>query len=196
MIVVDVEATGTDPWKHSILSIGAVEFEKPERQFYEECRMFEGAHVMKEALEVNGFTQKEISDKNKKTDGEVVQAFLAWAFDAKDHTFAGHNPIFDFSIIRLTAERYHIDFSLAHRTIDTHSICFARMILNGATPPAEKGRSALNLDTVLEYVGLPSEPKPHNGLRGAILEAEALSRLLRDVPLFDEYKNLPVPWKV
>jgi len=39
MIVADIEATGLDPRKHSILSIGAVDFEHPERQFYGECRI-------------------------------------------------------------------------------------------------------------------------------------------------------------
>ena len=35
MIVVDVEASGTDERGHSIVSVGALELEKPGRQFYE-----------------------------------------------------------------------------------------------------------------------------------------------------------------
>ena len=38
MIVLDIETTGTDPRFHSIASIGAVDFDEPERgEFYEEC---------------------------------------------------------------------------------------------------------------------------------------------------------------
>jgi hypothetical protein len=55
MIVCDCEFSGTDPILHSLVSIGAVDFLDPSRQFYAECRIWEGAHVMDEALEVNGF---------------------------------------------------------------------------------------------------------------------------------------------
>ena len=40
MIVVDVEASGTEPHKHSIVSVGALELEKPDRQFYGECKVW------------------------------------------------------------------------------------------------------------------------------------------------------------
>jgi len=42
MVVVDVETSGLDPQKYAMLSIGAVDFENPERQFYAECRAFDG----------------------------------------------------------------------------------------------------------------------------------------------------------
>ena len=60
--------------------------------------------------------------------------------------------------------------------------------------PQKHNHSALNLDTILVYVGLLEEPKPHNGLRGAKLEAEAFSRLFYDKPLLEEYRSFPIPW--
>ena len=57
MIVVDVETSGLDDEKNSLLSIGAVDFYNPKNQFYGECRVREGAEVNPEALEVNGFTE-------------------------------------------------------------------------------------------------------------------------------------------
>jgi DNA polymerase III epsilon subunit-like protein len=68
MMVVDVEASGTEYQKHSIVSIGAIDFDRPENRFYAECKLWEGAHVMEGALEVNGFTEAEITDPTKKSE--------------------------------------------------------------------------------------------------------------------------------
>ncbi|MDP3996759.1 MAG: 3'-5' exonuclease [bacterium] len=192
MIVVDVETTGTDPHVHGIVSVGAVDLASPERRFYDECRVFEGAHVMEEALGINGFTEKEIHDPSKKTEEQVLRSFIPWAMDTDDHTLAGHNPIFDISMLQTAAKRYGLDWPFPHRSIDSHSVCFAHMIWKGKKPPTEKGRTALNLDSVLKYVGLPPEPRPHNGLQGALRAAEALSRLLYGKGLLPEFEKCPI----
>ena len=61
MIVVDVETTGLYPNKNSIVSIGAVDFLNPVNTFYQECRIWRGAKISDQALEVNGFTKKQIT---------------------------------------------------------------------------------------------------------------------------------------
>ena len=80
MIVIDVETTGVIPTKHSILSIGAIDFNNPENQFYEECRIWDGAQVMQDgeegmlsALKINGFTKEEIRDSKKKSQKQVLE---------------------------------------------------------------------------------------------------------------------------
>ena len=40
MIIVDVETTGIDPEKHSIVSIGAVDFSNPSNEFYMKIPLF------------------------------------------------------------------------------------------------------------------------------------------------------------
>lgn len=45
MIVIDIEASGTNYEKHSIVSIGALDFDNPENRFYEECRIWEAKDV-------------------------------------------------------------------------------------------------------------------------------------------------------
>ncbi|MSR78577.1 MAG: hypothetical protein EXS59_00310 [Candidatus Taylorbacteria bacterium] len=192
MIVIDVEASGVSPEKNSLVSVGAVDFANPDRRFYEECRIWDGAHVDKDALAVNGFTREQISDTKKKSDREVVLDFLEWINNSEEKTIAGHNPSFDRDFLQATAYRYHINWPLAHRTIDLHSVCYFDMIRKGITPPTLHGHSALNLDAVLRYVGIPDEPKPHNALTGALVETEAFSRLFYGKSLLPEFTSYPL----
>ena len=67
MIILDIEASGTNYEKHSIVSIGAFDFDNPSNRFYEECRVWDGANIDEDALEVKGFTEAELRDPNKKT---------------------------------------------------------------------------------------------------------------------------------
>jgi DNA polymerase III epsilon subunit-like protein len=197
MIVLDVEASGTEYHVHSILSIGALELEKPENQFYEECRIWDGAHIMDEALEVNGFSMEEATDPNKKSEGELVRAFLAWCNGVKERTLVGQNVSFDRDFVKAAAGRAHIDYDLAYRTIDTHTLAWMHMIKAGLAPPIDpvKQHSKLNLDAVLNYVGIPNEPEPHNALTGAMSHAEVTSRLLYDKPLLKEFSEFKIPWE-
>jgi DNA polymerase III epsilon subunit-like protein len=45
MIFVDLETTGTDTRSHGILSIGAIEYENPDNQFYGECQLAAGLSI-------------------------------------------------------------------------------------------------------------------------------------------------------
>lgn len=193
MVIVDVEASGVSPEKDSLVSVGAVDFVNPQNRFYEECRIWDGAHIEEEALEVNGFTREQITDPKKKTDREVVIAFLAWLENIEEKTIAGHNPSFDRDFLQATAYRYHINWPLAHRTLDLHSVCYFDMLQTRVKPPLIHGHSALNLDAVLRYVGIPEEPKPHNALTGALAETEAFGRLFYKKPFLEEFLKYPFP---
>ena len=196
MLVVDIEASGTEYNKHSIVSIGALDIENPEMQFYEECRIWEGAHIMEEALAVNGFTEAEITDPDKKTEGEITRMFLEWSQHMGDRTLAGQNVSFDRDFLKAAAEREGLSWDLAHRTIDTHSLCWMHMVKGNMQPPIdpEHPRSALNLDAVLHYCGIPEEPQPHNALTGAKSHAEVISRLLYGKKLLPEFEHYDMPW--
>ena len=196
MLVVDVEASGTEYHTHSIVSIGAVNSAKPDDRFYAECRIWDGAKIMEGALEVNGFTEAEITDPNKAAEAEIIQAFLEWTQHLSDRTITGQNPSFDRDFIRAAAGRAGLSWDLAYRTIDTHSLCWMHIIKQGNEPPVSKQhrRSDLDLDAVLQYCGIPEEPQPHNALTGALCHAEVVSRLLYDRPLLPEFSHLPIPW--
>lgn len=194
MVIVDVETTGTDPRVHSLLSIGAVDFETGE-EFFEECRAFQGAKVEAEATAVNGISEKEAFSEVKQSDKELVEHFFLWLSKSEDHTIAGQNPHFDTSFIIAAAERYHLNYSIPKRVVDLHSVTWAHMILKGGKPPIASKRSDLNSDKIMEYVGIPAEAHPHIAIGGAKIEAEAFSRLLREKPFYeDQYSKFLIPW--
>lgn len=194
MIIVDVEASGTEPQRHSIVSVGAFDFDNPTNQFYDECRIWDGAHVMPEALAVNGFSDEEIRAPHKKTETELARAFIAWGLETTEHTFAGQNPSFDREFLRAAAARGHVDWPFAYRTIDTHTLAFMHMSKRGLAIPRVNKRTALDLDAILRYCGIPEEPSPHNALTGALSHGEVISRLLYDRKLLPEFNRYPIPW--
>ncbi len=197
MIVLDVEASGTEYSKHSIVSVGALDFADPSNRFYEECHIWDGAHIMDEAMEVNGFTKEEITDPRKISEGELTHLFLQWSEGVEERTFAGQNVSFDRDFLKAAAERAkHTDWPFAHRTIDTHTLCYMHMVNHGIQPPVSHRRSALNLDAVLNYTGIPKEPSPHNAMTGALSHAEVISRLLYGRKLLPEFQQYEIPWKV
>lgn len=194
MLIVDMESSGLDAIKDGLLSLGAVEFEDPKNQFYAECRLWEGAHIDSEALLVNGFTREQAVDSHKQTDEGLIRSFIAWTETCKEKTLAGQNPSADRDFLRAAAHRYHLDWPFAFRTVDLHSVAYTHMTKRGVGVPLLHGHSALSLDNILVYCGMEKNPRPHNGLRDALLETEAFSRLFFDKPLLPEYKKFPIPW--
>ena len=196
MLVVDVEASGTDPSKHSIVSVGALDLAHPENRFYEECRIWDGAHIMDGALEVNGFTKAQITESSKQSEADIAHAFLAWSDDLEERTLAGQNVSFDRDFLKYACERAgHTDWPFAYRTIDTHTLAYMHIVMRGLQPPARHKRSALDLDAILNYCGIPEEPHPHNALTGALSHAEVISRLHYGKKLLPDFAQFEIPWK-
>ncbi|MDP3698072.1 MAG: 3'-5' exonuclease [Nanoarchaeota archaeon] len=193
MIVVDVETTGLDPKKCSIVSIGAVELYRPENQFYTACRIFDGAEVSDIALKINGFSREELTDPLKPTLDSAVKSFLEWANKCTYKTIAGENPNFDLDFLKETAKAYEIEWTLGRRVVDLHSVSYSAYLKNGFIPPLKDGISELKADATYAFVGIPEEPTPHHALNGAKWEAEAFSRLLYGKSLLEEFKEHTVP---
>jgi len=196
MLVVDGEFSGLHYEKHSLVSLGALDLENPTNQFYAECRIWDGAHIDPDGLAVNGFSEAEVTDKNKMTEAELVRNFIGWSVSVNDRTLAGQNVSADRDMLKAATMRAGFEWNFAYRTIDTHSLCFMHMVKAGLQPPfdAEHHRSALNLDAVLNYCGIPAEPEPHNALTGAKSHAEVISRLLYDKKLLPEFSEFEIPW--
>lgn len=198
MIVVDVESSGVSYEKNSIIAVGAIDIDNPSNRFYQECHIWDGAHINAEASAIHGMSDEQIRDKNKPSEADTVHAFIAWAMQLPERTLAGQNVSFDRDFLRAATERAgHTNWPFAHRTIDTHTLCYMHMVKAGHTPPIDPvhHRSALNLDAVLNYCGIPDEPDPHNALTGAMCHAEVIARLLYDKKLLPEFSQFEIPWK-
>lgn len=196
MLILDIEGSGTNYDKHSIVSIGALDSDNPEYRFYGECRIWDGAHIMTEALAVNGFSEAEIIDPKKLSEAELVRQFLEWTQQLADRTITGQNPSYDRDLLKAAVGRAGQNWDLAYRTLDTHTMCYMHMLQRGITPPLDPQhkRSALNLDAILQYCGIPAEPQPHNALTGALSHAEVTFRLLFNRPLLPEFSKFLLPW--
>lgn len=192
MIVLDVETTGVDFKKNSIVSIGALDFFSPLNQFYTECRVFEDAEISEQALAINGFTKEQVLSINKYSLEEAVLKYLDWSSNINEKTLAGENPRFDRDFLNASFEKYGLK-RIPFRTIDLHTLSYIHRLTNGGKIPLKEGMSDINLDSTLNYVGLPSEPTPHNALTGAKIEAEAFSRILYGKNLLDEFKKFEMP---
>lgn len=197
MIAVDVETSGVSPEKNSILSIGALDITNPERRFYGECRIWEGASLSDESLAVNGISREEATDSSKKTEAVLVREFLEWSQHSANRTISGQNPSFDRDFLQAAARRAKLSWDFAHRTIDTHTLAYMHIVKARKAEPIDEQhrRSSLDLDAILNYCGIPDEPMPHNALTGALSHAEVISRLLYNKKLLPEFEQFEIPWK-
>jgi DNA polymerase-3 subunit epsilon len=194
VIVVDVETTGLNPWKTSIVSIGAVDFADPTRQFSGECRVWDGAMVEAGALAVNGYTAAQVTDPDKQSLDELMKQFIAWESEAHDRTIAGQNPSFDQGFLRAAAKMSNLAWRPSGRLIDLHSLAFAALLRADRPLPTDaSGRSSLNTDRIMELVGIPTEPKPHIAINGALWEAEAFGRFIYGRNVLPQFAEYPLP---
>lgn len=173
MIVIDVETSGLFPDKNSILSIGAVEYGRPQHTFYVECVPWDGAEITDRALEVNGFTREYI-DKLDTTPGEACMQLLDWMSGIEDITYAGYNVQFDHSFLKEQFKRSGIGWPFGFRWVDGHSVVYAMM--EPDSRPLYHRNSSLSLNKALELFFLEPEPEPHNALVGAQKVYELLEK--------------------
>jgi DNA polymerase III epsilon subunit-like protein len=193
MIVMDMEMSGLDPIKNSILSVGALDFSNPSNTFYMECRMLKGTVAEPEALAVNGFTKKDITDKKKESLESVLKKFCKWMDEIDDRTIAGHNVQFDIRFLKHSLYVLDIDYKIGSRCIDTYALTYIHYLKRGVKPPMKENIADIKSDIVFKYCGLKKEPHPHNALTGVKMMAESISRLVYGKSLIQEYKKFKIP---
>lgn len=194
MIILDIETTGLDPMDNGLLSIGAIDYTMPSYTFYIECRIREGEKIDPEALKINGFSLDEVKDKTKLSTREALIKFDEWLKTRPIKMIGGlHISAFDVPFINKKALQCGVRLKLHKRTIDLHSIAYARMQQLGRIVPLTDGWSVMDTDYIYPFCGLPKQPKPQNSLNGARWEAEALSRIIYGKNLITELSRYPIP---
>lgn len=186
MIVLDMEMTGIDPEKSSIISIGAVEFENPSNQFYGECRPWDGAEITEESLRITGFT-RELLAKQRKSHKELLEEFLNWTKPIVNKTIAGHNIWFDCMFFKAACLREGFSWPFGHRYVDSHSLAYEHFSREGKLILKKEGTSDINLDKILTFLGITVRGSTHNALEDAQLTAEIISRFVYGRNLLPQY---------
>ncbi len=189
MIVIDLETTGLEPERNSILSLGAVDFFNPNNQFYGECAVQEGKEIDHVALHINGFTLPEIVSKEKGVQ-ELVNEFIQWSKQVKDNMIGGYYTHFDRSFILEAVKEYRLEWPFGIHIVDVHGLFYSHLLKTDELKPGY--RTEYSLDHILVYLGLPKEPFPHNALTGAKVTAEAISRLVLGKNLLKEFEKYPI----
>lgn len=194
MIIVDIETSGLDPLTHGLLSIGAVDFADPKVTFYGECRLRDGEHTDDGALEINGFTKEEARDKTKQSTRELLKDFNRWLECRNIKVIGGlHIAAFDVPFLLEKASQCGVGLKLHKRSIDLHSLAYAKLLELKKVIPLTDGWSVMDTDYIYPFCGLPKEPQPHQALSGAKWEAESMSRIIYGKGLLQAFKRFPVP---
>lgn len=207
MIIIDIETTGLNYWENGILSIGALCFDNPEKQFYGECKLDEDDVITEEALKINGFSIEEIKSEKKQTQKELIKGFFEWLEKQDIRILAGHNVgFFDLNFIKTKAKKYNLNIKTRYRSLDLCSVAQTIYFkIHGKFLLDDYKENAMSLPEVLRFCGIKDERieirngklikqgKKHNALEDCKLEAECFSRLLSGKGLFPEYNKFLIP---
>jgi DNA polymerase III subunit epsilon len=183
LLVVDTETGGTDPAKHSILTLGAVVWDAGAVGESTEVAVWEHPQpvVVEEAMQINGLQLDELKRRGlpPKEAVIVLDRFLEQHFGAAPARerigLVGHNLGFDVGFLKrlygLAGRAYEDVFS--HRGLDTASV-IRFLHLAGRLPLANA-----SLDQAIKYFKLEvASNARHTARADALVTAELLNRLL------------------
>jgi len=195
MIVLDIETTGLNPFKHGIVSIGALEFENPDNQFYQEAYIDDEMEIDPESLAIIGFSEEYLRDQTRQTPFVLMKSFIDWMETIEDRTPAGlHVAGFDLQFLAAASDRLNLNWPLGHRSVDLHSAFYNYLKTNDPESFTLKNQRAnIYGGLIQKYCGLDVIPRPHNALIDAKWEAECFSRLLYGKKLLPDFADRPVP---
>lgn len=175
MMVVDIETSGLDPKRHSILSIGAVDYYDSSNEFYVECALPYKGVVNLDALAINGFKLPAISQVNSKrlAISEALDLFIDWTKTCVNPTtIAGQNVAFDRAFLQETMAKCDKSFFLPIHVVDLHSLYYFHLVRKNLLPS-----STFSLRSIAHELDVLCESEPHNALEGARCAMRCIRRL-------------------
>lgn len=195
MISIDWEFTWLNPIKNSIVSLWALDLLNPTNQFYAECRIWEWATWEDEALKINWFSKEDILSPDKISLIQLIKKFDEWLKTCSSpQILIWQNPKSDIDFLVESYKKAWIEYPLGHRSLDVHSIVFAKHLELWKKILLDKWKFKINLDESLNFVWIPGwEPKPHIALMGAKCAAEVISRIVYWKKLLLEFEDFEIP---
>jgi DNA polymerase III epsilon subunit-like protein len=210
MIVLDIESSGISTGDCGIWQIGAIELENPKNYFLEEARIDSGDVVTESALMVTGKTEKDLRNPKKQSQKKLIINYLNWASKIKEKMYIGQNIGWDINFIQNKCIKYGIMDLFrkvqSQRSMDLHTLAQEKYNnIKGNYCIDEKGKSKMNLLSILEFCGIPDKRihvegdkkikkgKSHEALEDCKLEGECYFRLEYGKNLFSEFKKFKIP---
>ena len=193
MIVLDIETSGVDFLKCGIWQIGAVDFENPENQFLDECRIDDEDIIEGGTLKVTGKTEAEMRNSEKQSQKELLERLFEWSNKIRIKNFICQNPQFDTTFLKIKALKYGLEYPFHYRAFDLHSVAQTKYYEINRKFVMDDNKSGMNLTNVLNFCGLKDERKYHNALEDAKLTAECFSRIINGKNLLEEFKKFKIP---
>jgi len=208
MIVVDIESSGLNMAKCGVWQIGALDMGTGQ-EFIEEARIDDEDEVIEEALRVIGKTEKELRDKKKQSQKQLIEHFFSWLKRFDERLIAGDNVGFDIYFIQNKCLKYGIQEkfldAMGYKGFDLPTLAQIKYREKFGKLKVKEGVNDMGLKNILEFCGMKDERtqlnkgkvvkegKAHNALEDCRLEAECFSRLLSGKSLFPEYSKFPIP---
>lgn len=134
-VFIDTETGGTDPRKHSLLSIGVVVWDKvdgiiAQKEFYVKNQRY---YVTQEAKKINKFDRKKhnaMAQEPKEVINGLIEFLSNFFPENTGFPLVGHNVQFDINFLKEFFKKNGRSFNnyFAHRSIDTYSIFKAMSI--------------------------------------------------------------------
>lgn len=210
MIVLDIEASGLNNGVCGIWQIGAIELEKPENQFIEECRIDDKDSVEEGAIKITGTSEDKMRDSTKQSQKQLILNLFEWVKTCKDRIIIGQNISWDLTFLQNKSIQYGIENefrkTIGFKGLDTYTIGQLKYLeKNGKFAMKDDGRGDMGLHKVLEFCGIKDnrmaldgeevkkEGKPHNALEDVKLTAECFSRLMYGKTLFEGFAEFKIP---
>lgn len=183
LLVIDTETGGTDPYAHSLLSLGAVVWDDGSKGAEIELLVGEPTFsVTAEAMKINridlvchGAAALPPALATSELERFIAAQFAAAPGKREKVTLAGHNVGFDIGFLKRLYRMAGSDFdeTYSHRSLDTAAIV-RFLSLAGVLPLASAGS-----DAAFEYFGIEvPEGKRHTALGDALATATLLTRLV------------------
>jgi len=210
MILLDIETTGLTQ-ACGIWQIGSIDLENPSNYFLQESRIDEDDKVTESALKITGKTEKELRDKGKQSQKQLILNYLEWRKSCKSKINLGQNVMWDSDMIEFRSKKYDIfdKFKevMGKRSIDLHTVSQEKYFeINNEYFLDLNGKSKLGLPEILNFCGMPDsrismgddvkvkkEGTFHSALDDCKLEAECFFRIKKGQGLFPEYTKFKIP---
>ena len=192
-IVLDIETSGIDAVKCGIWQIGAVDLNNPEIYFLQESRIDDEDEVEEGALKVIGKTEKELKDKSKQSQKQLLENFFEWVDKRTMKNFLCQNPQFDVTRLEIKAMNYGLKMPFHYRSFNLHDYAQAKYFDLNKKFLIKENHSDMGLKNILNFCGMTDNRKAHNALEDAKLTGECFYRLIQGKNIFPEYSKNKIP---